>query len=178
MAKRTAIPREMRRQVAKRADYLCEYCLISEEDTFLGCHVDHIISVKHGGSMTFDNLAYACVVCNRQKGSDLGSIDWKTKNLVRFFNPRLDQWSKHFYLQEARLISRTSIGEVTVRNSEKGDGCWYDKRCPSERSYYRNRQMLNEQRRLPYQQRVAGWRALISDAGSGSQAGNLIARPI
>ncbi|MEL7358359.1 MAG: HNH endonuclease signature motif containing protein [Cyanobacteria bacterium J06560_6] len=115
MAKRTAIPREMRRQVAKRADYLCEYCLISEEDTFLGCHVDHIISVKHGGSMTFDNLAYACVVCNRQKGSDLGSIDWKTKNLVRFFNPRLDQWSKHFYLQEARLISRTSIGEVTVR---------------------------------------------------------------
>lgn len=65
--------------------------------------------------MTFDNLAYACVVCNRQKGSDLGSIDWKTKNLVRFFNPRLDQWSKHFYLQEARLISRTSIGEVTVR---------------------------------------------------------------
>ena len=115
MAKRTAIPREMRRQVAKRADYLCEYCLISEEDTFLGCHVDHIISVKHGGSMTFDNLAYACVVCNRQKGSELGSIDWKTKNLVRFFNPRLDQWSKHFYLQEARLISRTSIGEVTVR---------------------------------------------------------------
>ncbi|MGB3769080.1 MAG: HNH endonuclease signature motif containing protein [Phormidesmis sp.] len=115
MAKRTAIPREMRRQIATRADYLCEYCLISEDDTFLGCHVDHIISVKHGGSTTVDNLAYACVVCNRQKGSDLGSIDWKTKNLVRFFNPRLDRWSEHFYLQEARIISRTSIGDVTAR---------------------------------------------------------------
>ena len=89
--------------------------MISEDDTFLGCHVDHIISIKHGGSTTLDNLAYACVVCNRQKGSDLGSIDWKTKNLVRFFNPRLDQWAEHFYLHEARIVSRTSIGEVTVR---------------------------------------------------------------
>lgn len=115
MAKRTAIPREMRRQVSARADSLCEYCLISEEDTFLGCHVDHIISVKHGGTTTIDNLAYACVVCNRQKGSDLGSIDWKTRNLVRFFNPRQDRWSEHFALQQARIIDRTSIGEVTVR---------------------------------------------------------------
>ena len=115
MAKRTKIPRAMRRQVSTRADRLCEYCLISEDDTFLGCHVDHIISIKHGGSTTVDNLAYACVVCNRQKGSDLGSIDWKTRNLVRFFNPRLDRWSEHFSLQEARIISRTSIGEVTIR---------------------------------------------------------------
>ena len=105
----------MRRQVAARADYLCEYCLISEADTFLGCHVDHIISVKHEGPTTIDNLAYACVVCNRQKGSDLGSIDWRTKNLVRFFNPRSDRWSDHFSLQGARIASLTSIGEVTVR---------------------------------------------------------------
>ena len=39
---------------------------------------------------------------------------------------------------------------------KKGDGCWNDKRCPSKRSYYRNRQRLNEQRRLQYQQQVAG----------------------
>lgn len=115
MVKRTAIPQEMRRQVAARADFICEYCLISEEDTFLGCHVDHIISVKHEGSTTLDNLAYACVVCNRQKGSDLGSIDWETRELVRFFNPRIDRWSEHFFLQEARIVSRTSIGEVTIR---------------------------------------------------------------
>lgn len=115
MAKRTAIPRKMRQQVATRADYLCEYCLISEDDTFLGCHVDHIISVKHGGQATINNLAYACVVCNRQKGSDLGSIDWKTKNLIRFFNPRLDQWPDHFSLKGANIIFLTSIGEVTAR---------------------------------------------------------------
>jgi hypothetical protein len=35
---------ELRRLVATRAEHLCEYCLIHEEDTFLGCEVDHIIS--------------------------------------------------------------------------------------------------------------------------------------
>jgi len=39
---------------------------------------------------------------------------------------------------------------------KKGDGCWHDKNCPSKRSYYRNRQRLNEQRRLQYQQKVSG----------------------
>ena len=41
-------------------------------------------------------------------------------------------------------------------HGKKGDGCWHDKRCPSKRSYYRNRQQRNEQRRLQYQQQVAG----------------------
>jgi HNH endonuclease len=37
--------------VATRADHLCEYCLIHAEDTFVGCHIDHIISEKHGGRL-------------------------------------------------------------------------------------------------------------------------------
>ena len=115
MPKRGAISREIRRQVSERADSLCEYCLISEADTFFGCHVDHIISVKHEGTTTVDNLAYACVVCNRQKGSDLGSINWETKELVRFFNPRTDRWSDHFILEGAKITACTPIGEVTVR---------------------------------------------------------------
>jgi 5-methylcytosine-specific restriction endonuclease McrA len=40
---------QLRRLVALRAEHLCEYCLIHEEDTFYGCEVDHIISLKHGG---------------------------------------------------------------------------------------------------------------------------------
>jgi hypothetical protein len=38
----------LRRLVATRAEGLCEYCLINEEDAFFGCEVDHIISEKHG----------------------------------------------------------------------------------------------------------------------------------
>lgn len=60
--------------MAERADHLCEYCLIHEDNTFFGCQVDHIISEKHGGATALDNLAYACAVCNRAKGSDVGSV--------------------------------------------------------------------------------------------------------
>src|SRR5919205_733252 len=51
-----------------------QYYLIAEADTFYGCEVDHIISLKHGGSSDPSNLAYACALCNRAKGSDIGSI--------------------------------------------------------------------------------------------------------
>ncbi len=106
---------ELRRLVAHRADYLCEYCLVSEVNRSSGCQVDHIISVKHGGSTTADNLCYACIFCNLQKGSDLGSINWQTGELVRFFNPRRDFWGEHFQLNEAVIEPMTDIGEVTAR---------------------------------------------------------------
>ena len=89
---------DLRRLVAARAKYLCEYCLVHEEDTYFGCEVDHIISLKHGGPTTAENLAYACAFCNRQKGSDIGSILWQTGEFIRFFNPRTDRWADHFQL--------------------------------------------------------------------------------
>lgn len=103
----------LRRLVAERAGHRCEYCLISEEDTFFGCEVDHVVSTKHGGLTTEDNLAYACAVCNRRKGSDLGSLLRRTGELIRFFNPRADGWEAHFELSGARIEPRTDIGEVT-----------------------------------------------------------------
>jgi hypothetical protein len=58
-------------------------------------------------------LAYACMICNRYKGSDIGSILWKTEQFVRFFNPRKDRWKEHFKIEEAMIISITDIGRVT-----------------------------------------------------------------
>jgi len=111
---RPYINAELRRLVALRADRICEYCLIAEAESS-GCQVDHIISVKHGGETTADNLAYACIFCNLQKGTDLGSIVWRTGELVRFFNPRRDFWGEHFRLNEAAIQPQTDIGEVTAR---------------------------------------------------------------
>ncbi|MGH7816513.1 MAG: HNH endonuclease [Candidatus Binatia bacterium] len=74
----------LRQLVATRAQRLCEYCLIHEEDAFFGCEVDHIISEKHGGQTESGNLAFACVFCNRARGSDIGSIIQGT-NLYRSF---------------------------------------------------------------------------------------------
>ena len=53
-----------------------------------------------------------------------------------------------------------SASKAQLLHGEKGDGCWHNKRCPSKRSYYRNRQRLNEQRRLQYQQQASG---VVSD---------------
>ena len=106
---------EMRRFVVDRADNICEYCLVLDSDRTSGCQVDHIVSVKHGGETTADNLAYACVFCNLYKGTDLGSIIWGTGQLVRFFTPRRDRWAEHFRLNEAEIEPLTEIGEVTAR---------------------------------------------------------------
>jgi HNH endonuclease len=108
------ISTELRQTVADRAKQLCEYCLIAEADTFYGCEVDHIISLKHGGSTEPDNLAYACTLCNRAKGSDVGSIA-TSGEFTRFFNPRTDHWHEHFRLEGSALRWLTPVGEVTAR---------------------------------------------------------------
>jgi len=108
------ISNELRQTIADRAKQLCEYCLIAEADTFYGCEVDHIISLKHGGSSDPSNLAYACALCNRAKGSDIGSISG-AREFIRFFNPRTDSWSNHFRLEGATIRPLTAIGEVTAR---------------------------------------------------------------
>jgi len=104
---------ELRRLVHERAQALCEYCLIHEEDTFFGCQVDHIISEKHSGPTEAQNLASACTFCNRAKGTDLGSMASGSGQLTRFFNPRDDRWSEHFRLDGVRIVPLTVIGEVT-----------------------------------------------------------------
>jgi hypothetical protein len=105
----------LRRLVAARAEYLCEYCLIHEEDAFFGCEVDHIISEKHDGQTEADNLAYACAFCNRAKGSDVGSLVRRTGAFVRFFNPRTDLWGDHFALDGVTIVALSDIGEATTR---------------------------------------------------------------
>ena len=111
----TYISAELRRLVIARAEGLCEYCLIAEDDTFYGCEADHIISEKHGGPTQEDNLAFACVYCNQAKGSDVGSIHWESGEFVRFFNPRSDRWADHFALRGNRIEATTAIGAVTAR---------------------------------------------------------------
>jgi hypothetical protein len=106
---------ELRRHVESRANYVCEYCLIHEDDTFYGCQVDHVIAEKHGGQTAADNLSYACTFCNRAKGTDIGSVASSNGEFTRFYNPRTDAWADHFSLVGIIIQPRTTIGEVTVK---------------------------------------------------------------
>jgi hypothetical protein len=109
------VSENLRAEVEQRAKGFCEYCRIAIEDTYFGGEIDHIISLKHRGQSESENLALACQPCNRNKGSDLGSISEASKILVRFFNPRTDDWSEHFRVgSNAEIEPLTEIGEVTV----------------------------------------------------------------
>lgn len=106
---------ELRQQVADRAEHRCEYCLMKEADSFLTFHLDHIISRKHGGEDTLDNLAYACPHCNQHKGTDLATIIEHTDDLVRLFHPRKDSWEDHFSVEGGEIIGETRIGTGTSK---------------------------------------------------------------
>ena len=109
------ISEELRELVADRANRTCEYCLIHEADAGYDHQVDHIISRKHDGRSVPDNLAYACVVCNCHKGTDIASVDPAVGEVVRLFSPRDDLWSEHFRLDGPLIQPLTAIGSATVR---------------------------------------------------------------
>jgi hypothetical protein len=109
------ISEALRQTVAERAGHRCEYCLVQESDVLLSHQPDHIIARQHGGESTPENLAFACVHCNRNKGANIASIDPVSGELIPLFNPRLQVWAEHFSLEGAYIQPLTSVGRVTVR---------------------------------------------------------------
>jgi hypothetical protein len=110
----TDIPKHLRRLVQERAQGKCEYCLIHEDFVMAPHEPDHILSEKHAGATTAENLAWACTLCNRFKGSDVGSFDPLSQKFVPLFNPRAQHWHRHFKLNGAVIEPVTASGRVTV----------------------------------------------------------------
>lgn len=108
------IPERLRRQICARAEGRCEYCLMHEMFTFSPHEPDHIIAEKHGGETTFENLAWACFFCNRHKGSDISSIDPLNGHITPLFNPRKQQWRRHFRLNGPFIEPLTASGRATA----------------------------------------------------------------
>jgi 5-methylcytosine-specific restriction endonuclease McrA len=103
-------------RVRQRAGHRCEYCHLPREFYAGPFEIEHVIPVQHGGRATLSNLAYACLYCNKYKGSNLSGIDYVTSRtrLVRLFNPRRHEWVAHFRRDAATILGRTAIGPVTV----------------------------------------------------------------
>jgi HNH endonuclease len=112
----TYIPEALRRLVAERAGGRCEYCWLYEDDTFFTHEVDHIYAEKHDGPTIEWNLCLACAECNRNKGSDICSLDPETGDVVVLFHPRRHRWANHFLLVDTGVIEPlTAHGRVTAR---------------------------------------------------------------
>ncbi len=117
MSKNRYIPNVLRQEVAELAGFRCEYCRRPEEDSFFKFQIDHIISLKHGGSSTLENLAFRCPICNANKGTDLGAILDDEDVVVRLFHPRKQNWFDHFEVsKEGGISSKTDIGKATIKS--------------------------------------------------------------
>src|SRR5258706_12796931 len=103
----------LRQSIRKRANQRCEYCRIHEVNYPYAFHVEHIIPKKHGGTGDLTNLAWSCHSCNLAKGSNLsGRVG---EEVLPLFNPRKQQWSRHFRWTGAILAGRTKCGAATVQ---------------------------------------------------------------
>lgn len=104
----------LRAFVWERAGGRCEYCRLHQEEyEFQTFHVEHIIAKQHGGADDSDNLCLACSQCNWAKGPNVaGLIEGK---LVALFNPRKQNWNRHFQWEGTTLVGRTKSGIVTVQ---------------------------------------------------------------
>lgn len=109
------VPAGLASRVRTRAANRCEYCRLPSIASQAVFEVEHIIPLKHKGETVLENLALACMRCNRHKGANLGGILPPGERLVRLFHPRRDEWHRHMRVKDGLLIGRTHIGKVTIQ---------------------------------------------------------------
>jgi hypothetical protein len=133
---------DVRDVVRLRALDACEYCLMPTASNF---HIEHIVartnwSAYQRGTLrgplrlrdrsrraTADhiaNYAWSCSFCNEGKGVEtMGRYGGR---LVRFFDPRHDNWSDHFVFPPSSeygvIIGVTPVGEATAEGFGFNDG--------------------------------------------------------
>jgi hypothetical protein len=100
--------------VRQRAMDCCEYCHLPQAQSAIPFEIDHIIARKHKGLTNEDNLALACFFCNSAKGPNIAGVDPQTAKVTPLFNPRRQQWDRHFYWDGGYLVGRTRSGRATI----------------------------------------------------------------
>ncbi|MEQ8536465.1 MAG: HNH endonuclease signature motif containing protein [Coleofasciculus sp. D1-CHI-01] len=78
----------VKRQVRKRANYLCEYCHSSEEASAANFAIDHIMPRSLGGADDLGNLALACQRCNGYRYNFVTGIDPITQEEIQMTNDK------------------------------------------------------------------------------------------
>lgn len=110
-----AVSNEQRRKIRRLAGNCCEFCRIAEGDRLTKFQIDHIIPIKHGGEDIDDNLCLACLECNSYKGPNVAALDPLTRNATKLFDPRQQQWGKHFEVNvDGTLSGLTPEGRTTI----------------------------------------------------------------
>lgn len=107
----------LREEVKSRANNCCEYCKSQDKYSPTSFTLDHIIPESLDGTSDFENLAYACFLCNRLKSNKLKSFDTSSEKWILLFNPRRDVWEENFAWSEdaTMIIGISVIGRCTIK---------------------------------------------------------------
>jgi hypothetical protein len=106
----------LRKIVAERADYCCEYCFSQERFSPDPFSLEHILPRSKGGEDTKSNLAFACQGCNNRKYTRTSAVDPASGVIVPIYHPRNHRWVDHFawgneYIQ---IIGLSPVGRATI----------------------------------------------------------------
>lgn len=107
---------ELRARIREQAGNRCGYCLTHQDYVPWSLEIEHIVPKGKGGSDDEENLWLACHSCNLFKGAKTHGNDPFAGQRVRLFNPRRQEWARHFQWSEdgAFIEGRTACGRATV----------------------------------------------------------------
>ncbi len=121
----TKISEEVRTIVRFEAQNRCGYCRSLQKYVLGMLEIDHIIPKAKGGTDDESNLWLACRLCNNFKATQTHRQDPETNRQVKLFNPRTQQWNKHFTWSEdgTHIIGLTACGRATVLALQLNNTC-------------------------------------------------------
>lgn len=107
---------ELRKKVAKAANFRCGYCRMPQAILPMPLEIEHIVPLALGGTDDEENLWLACRACSSFKHAKTHGFDQETNQEVRLFNPRTQDWQEHFEFDSGtgEIIGKTSCGRATV----------------------------------------------------------------
>jgi hypothetical protein len=110
------LPTELRLQLEQADDHCCAYCQTVQANSGQRMVPDHIVPESQGGQREFENLCFACRLCNEYKGAKTTGIDPQTGETTALFHPRQQIWAEHFAWEEngTRIIGLTAVGRATI----------------------------------------------------------------
>jgi len=113
---RRRVTAALRAQVARRANWCCEYCKSPQRFCPDAFSIDHIHPRSRSGRDELSNLAFACQGCNNAKYDHTAARDPTTGAAVALFNPRLDPWTEHYHWDESftLIVGITATGRATL----------------------------------------------------------------
>ncbi len=110
------ISESLRAKVRAQAGDRCGYCLARQEYVPWVLEIEHIFPKSKGGIDEEDNLWLACHSCNLYKSDQTHGHDPLSGQRVKIFNPRKQQWKRHFRWSEdgAMIVGKTACGRATI----------------------------------------------------------------